>query len=41
MCANIKAMLHDIEDSLNEGYLWQYSDTEIELPITNGQRRVK
>ena len=36
MCANIKALVCDIEDSFNMGYLCQYSDTEIELPITTG-----
>ena len=34
MCANIKALLGDIEDSLNVGYLCQYSDIGIELLIT-------
>ena len=36
MCTNIKALLCDIEDSFNMGYLCQYSDTEIELLITTG-----
>ena len=27
MCANIKALPRDIEDSFNAGYLCQYSDT--------------
>ena len=31
MCANVKTLLRDIADSLNEGYLCQYSDTGIEL----------
>ena len=41
MSANIKALLCDIEDSLNVGYLCQYSNTEIELMIITGQRCVK
>ena len=36
MCANIKALLCDIENSFKVGYLSQYSDTEIELLITTG-----
>ena len=36
MCANIKALLHDIEESFKVGYLYLYSDTFIELPITTG-----
>ena len=41
MCTNIKALLRDIEDSFNVGYLYQYSDTGFELLITTGQRRLK
>ena len=41
MCAIIKALLHDIEDKFNAGYLCQYSNTEIELLITTGQIHVK
>ena len=37
MCANIKALLCDIEDSFNMGYLCQYSDTGIELLITTAK----
>ena len=37
MCANIKALLHDIEDSVYAGYLCQYSDKGFELLITTGQ----
>ena len=33
MCANIKALLHDIEDNFNAAWLCQYSDTEIQLLI--------
>ena len=40
MCANIKALLCGIEDRFNMGYLCYYSDTEIELLITTGQRHV-
>ena len=36
MRTNIKALLHDIEESSNAGFLYQYSDTEIELLITIG-----
>ena len=41
MCANIKALLRDIEDSFIVGYLCQYSDKGFELLITTGQRRLK
>ena len=41
MCANIKALLHDIEDSFNMGYLYQHSDVGFELLITTGQRCLK
>ena len=41
MNANIEALLCDIEDSFNTGYLCQYSNTEIELLIITGQRCVK
>ena len=41
MCSNIKALLHDTEDSFNPEYLCQYSDTGIELLITTGQRCLK
>ena len=41
MCANVKTLLHDIEDSFNMGYVCQYSDTGFELLITTGQRRLK
>ena len=34
MCANIKVLLRDIEDTFNAGYLSQYSDTAFELVIT-------
>ena len=37
MCANIKGLLCDIEDSFNVGYLCQYSNTGIELLNTTGQ----
>ena len=37
MCANIKALLHDIKDSFNAGYLYQYSDKGFKLLITTGQ----
>ena len=36
MCTNIKKLLRDIEDSVNIGYLCQYSNTRIELLITTG-----
>ena len=36
MCANIKALLRDIEDNFNAGYLCQYSDLGFELLITTG-----
>ena len=36
MWANIKALLRDIEDSFNVGYLRQYSDKGFELLITTG-----
>ena len=36
MCTTIKALLCDIEDSFNAGYLCQHSDNEIELLITIG-----
>ena len=38
MCANVKALLHDIEDNFNARYLCQYPDTGFELLITTGQR---
>ena len=41
MCANIKALLRDIEDSFNSAYLCQYSDTGFELLITTGQKHLK
>ena len=37
MCANIKALLRDIEDSFNVGYLCQYSDKGFKLLTTTGQ----
>ena len=37
MCANIKALLCDIEDSFNVGYLCQYSDKGFKLLTTTGQ----
>ena len=40
MFANIRARLHDIEDSFRVQYLCQYSNTEIELLITTGWRHV-
>ena len=40
MCVNIKALLRDIEDSFDMGYLSQCSDNEIELLITTGQRHI-
>ena len=41
MCANIEALLSDIEDSFNAGYLYQYSDKGFELLIATGQRHLK
>ena len=41
MCANIKALLHDIEDSFNTGYLCQYFNKGFELLITTWQRHLK
>ena len=41
MCANIKALLCDIEESFNMGYLCQYSGNDIELLITTGQKTRK
>ena len=41
MRANIKALLCDIQESFNMGYLCQYSNTDIELLITTEQRHVK
>ena len=41
MCGIIEALLRDIEDRFNTGYLCQYSDTGFELLITTGQRRLK
>ena len=38
MCTNIKVLLCDIKDSFNVECLCQYSNTEIELLITTGQR---
>ena len=37
MCANIKALLCDIEDSFDVGYLCQYSDKGFKLLTTTGQ----
>ena len=37
MSANIKALLCDIEDSFNAGYLCQYSNKGFELLITTGK----
>ena len=37
MCANIKALLRDIEDSFNAKYLCQYSNIGIELLVTTGK----
>ena len=41
MCTNIKALLRDIEDSFNVGYLCRYSDKGFELLMTTGQRCLK
>ena len=40
MCANVKALLRDIEDSFNVKYFLQYSDKRFELLITKGQRHL-
>ena len=41
MRTTIKVQLHDIEGFFNAGYLYQHSNTGIELLITTGQRHLK